>query len=175
MTLRAVNYSIGFFKYVNKKMKKLLIIVFFYSSFTFANPVDDAINKLCKQHNINPDVIRILIDTESAFKPHVVSNAGAIGLMQLMPATAKRFGVSNPYDPIQNVEGGIKYFSFLLKRYGYIKLALAAYNAGENAVDKYRGIPPYKETINYVKKISREFERKTGRVFSNPEMFIVVR
>jgi soluble lytic murein transglycosylase-like protein len=96
-----------------------------------------------------------MIRAESNYNSHAVSPKGAMGMMQLIPATAKRFGVANPFDTRENIEGGVKYLRFLLDYYkdDYPK-AIAAYNAGENAVDKYHGIPPYAETQNYVLRVA---------------------
>lgn len=106
------------------------------------------------RHGIDPRFIHAVIWQESKYKPQALSHAGAQGLMQLMPATARRFGCTNPHDMVSNVEAGTKYLSWLLKRFnGDVKLALAGYNAGEGAVDKYNGVPPYNETQNYVRKI----------------------
>ena len=103
--------------------------------------------------------IKAVIAVESSYNPKIVSHAGAQGLMQLMPDTAKRFNVSNPFDPDQNIRGGTKYLSFLHKRFnGDIKLILAGYNAGEGAVQKYNGIPPYKETIKYIPKVLKAYK-----------------
>jgi soluble lytic murein transglycosylase-like protein len=102
-------------------------------------------------------LVRSVIAAESAFRPDAVSYKGAIGPMQLMPATARELGV-NPHDPVQNIDGGARYLRDLLQKYDYFLWhALAAYNAGPGAVDKYRGVPPYRETINYVNKIDRAF------------------
>lgn len=103
---------------------------------------------------VDPRFIHAVIKQESRYQNKAISHAGAQGLMQLMPATAKRFGNTNPYDATSNVEAGTKYLKWLLKRFnGDVTLALAGYNAGEGAVDKYDGVPPYNETQNYVKKI----------------------
>jgi soluble lytic murein transglycosylase-like protein len=107
---------------------------------------------------VDPRFIHAVIKQESRYNPKAVSHVGAQGLMQMMPATAKRFGLKDPFDPAANVEAGTKYLKFLLKRFnGDVSLALAGYNAGEGSVDKYKGVPPYGETQNYVKKISATY------------------
>lgn len=107
---------------------------------------------------VDPRFIHAVIKQESRYNPKAVSYVGAQGLMQMMPATAKRFGLKDPFDPAANVEAGTKYLKFLLKRFnGDVSLALAGYNAGEGSVDKYKGVPPYGETQNYVKKISATY------------------
>jgi soluble lytic murein transglycosylase-like protein len=106
------------------------------------------------RHGIDPRFIHAVIWQESKYKSKALSHAGAQGLMQLMPATARRFGCTDPEDMASNVEAGTKYLRWLLKRFnGDVALALAGYNAGEGAVDKYHGVPPYNETQNYVRKI----------------------
>jgi hypothetical protein len=110
--------------------------------------------RIAENYGIDPALFQALIQQESSFDPSAVSSAGALGLTQLMPKTAKSLGVTNPLDPTQNMEGGAKYLAQLLKQFnGDRKLALAAYNAGPGAVVRSGGIPPYKETQNYVKKI----------------------
>ena len=107
------------------------------------------------KHAISPALVRAVIQAESAWNTRAVSSKGALGLMQLMPATAEQLGVTDPFDPVQNIRGGVQYLRWLLDRYdGNAELALAAYNAGPGAVDRYgRQVPPFRETRAYVKKI----------------------
>lgn len=114
----------------------------------------DEIRVIAARHGVDADLVEAVIRTESAFNPRAVSNKGAQGLMQLMPRTASALGVRNAFDPYQNIDGGVRHLRYLLDRYpGNVPLALAAYNAGEKAVDYYRGIPPYAETTQYVQRI----------------------
>jgi soluble lytic murein transglycosylase-like protein len=116
---------------------------------------DAAINEHSHRAGVSPDLVRAVIQVESAFNPTAVSTKGAMGLMQLMPATAQELGVSNPFEPDQNIRGGVTYLRRLLDRYNQkVDLALAAYNAGIGNVEKYGDVPPFKETRNYVKKIT---------------------
>jgi soluble lytic murein transglycosylase-like protein len=116
---------------------------------------DDLIREHARLNGVRTDLIRAVVQVESGFNPLAKSPKGAMGLMQLMPGTAKRFAVADPYNPQQNIEGGVKYLKFLLDRFPTTGLALAAYNAGEAAVDRFRGIPPYAETRDYVARILR--------------------
>ncbi|MCP6645536.1 lytic transglycosylase domain-containing protein [Klebsiella pneumoniae] len=113
----------------------------------------DLIAKYSEKYNVASSIIRELINQESRFNPRATSHKGAQGLMQLMPGTASDCGVTDAYDVEQNIDCGVRYFVSKLDKYNSVSLALAAYNAGDKAVDKYQDIPPYKETQNYVKTI----------------------
>lgn len=108
-------------------------------------------------YQVDPLLIRCIIEQESAYDPLALSPAGAMGLMQLMPDTAWLLGVDDPFDPEQNIEGGVRYFSQQLDHFGSVELALAAYNAGPGAVETWGGVPPYPETVNYVNSIMGRF------------------
>ncbi len=113
-----------------------------------------------RDFGVDEAVVRAIIHAESAYNPNAISRVGAQGLMQLMPATARRFGVANVFDIGQNIRGGVQYLAWLLRRFdGNLTLAAAGYNAGEGAVDRYRGVPPYDETQRYVQRVSVLAER----------------
>jgi soluble lytic murein transglycosylase-like protein len=120
--------------------------------------IDRIIFEVAENQGVDPRFVHAVIWQESKYDIRAKSHAGAQGLMQLMPATAKRFGCEHPNDPEENITAGTKYLSWLLKRFsGNVELALAGYNAGEGSVDKYDGIPPYSETQNYVKIITDRY------------------
>ena len=118
------------------------------------NQILDLVSKISEKYDMDEDLVNAVIRQESGFKTDAVSSAGAQGLMQLMPQTAKALGVKDAFNPVQNIEGGVKYLKNMMDKYnGNVILALAAYNAGPGNVDKYNGVPPFKETQNYVKNI----------------------
>jgi len=131
--------------------------------------LDAVIGEASATYGVSPDLVKAVIQTESQFDPMAVSPVGALGLMQLMPVTAAYLGVADPFDPRQNVNGGVKYLSILLDRFnGNVALALAGYNAGPTAVARHKGIPPFRETRGYVQKI-RALVSDTTSAFSIPE------
>jgi soluble lytic murein transglycosylase-like protein len=134
--------------------------------------INAAIEQAAARHNVDPNLVRAVIKVESNFNPHAVSRTGAMGLMQLMPVTARQLNVTNPFDPEQNVDAGVRHLRQLLDNFGGdVRLTLAAYNAGVGAVMRNSGVPPYSETRNYVKKITRLYW--SGKSGSTAGMFIV--
>jgi soluble lytic murein transglycosylase-like protein len=127
------------------------------SSFSYirdSNQYDSLISEFSKKYQVDFALIKAIIRAESGFNPAAVSRKGARGLMQLMPETASRLNVSNSFNPRENIEGGVRYFKYLLSLFNDdLRLSLAAYNAGENIVAEVRSIPPYRETVDYVKKV----------------------
>ena len=122
--------------------------------------IDHLVSQNSAQWNVDPALVKAIIANESGFNSNATSNVGAQGLMQLMPGTAQGLGVTNAYDPAQNVWGGTKYIKGLLDRFnGDVKMAIAAYNAGPGAVEKYGGVPPYAETQNYVQNVLASYEK----------------
>jgi soluble lytic murein transglycosylase len=120
----------------------------------------DLIDTIAMEHGVDPALVRAIIRAESNYEQRAVSRKGAQGLMQLMPGTAGRYAVSNAFDPAENIRGGVRYLRFLQDRFpGQLHLAVAAYNAGENAVARHKGIPPYAETKQYVARVFRFYDR----------------
>jgi soluble lytic murein transglycosylase-like protein len=130
--------------------------------------VEKLVREAAARHNVDPALVRAVIETESNWNPAAVSRKGATGLMQLIPTTAQRFGANDAFNPKQNVDAGVHYLKTLLERYnGNLDLALAAYNAGEGAVDRAHGVPAYRETRNYVQRVQDAYFRPgSGRLDS---------
>jgi soluble lytic murein transglycosylase-like protein len=131
-----------------------------------ASDINEAVERIAAQYALRPELIHSVIKVESNYNPMAVSSAGALGLMQLIPSTARRFGVADVFNPLQNIQGGARYLRHLLDLYkGNYRLALAAYNAGEGAVAKYGGVPPYRETQNYLVSVARRLEESRREAF----------
>ena len=123
---------------------------------------DDLIDQVARVHSVPPALVKAVIAAESAFDPQAVSHKGAQGLMQLMPATAAGLGVEDAFEPAENVRGGVNYLREMIDRYGDLTRAVAAYNAGPAAVDRYGGIPPYRETRAYVERVLTYYRHYHG-------------
>jgi soluble lytic murein transglycosylase-like protein len=134
--------------------------------------IDAAIDQAAARHNVDPNLVRSVVKVESNFNPNAVSRTGAMGLMQLMPATARSLNVSNPFDPQQNVDAGVRHLKRLLDSYnGDVRLSLAAYNAGAGAVARSAGVPHFRETQNYVRRITSMYNGSTEQhsyIFGKP-------
>lgn len=125
-----------------------------------ASGIDQAVQQIAAEHALSADLVHSMIKVESNYNARAVSPKGARGLMQLVPSTARRFGVSDAFNPRENIDGGVKYLRYLLDLYGgNYPLALAAYNAGEGAVARYRGVPPFHETQNYLIQLWKQLEK----------------
>jgi len=129
-----------------------------------AEKYEGEITRLAGEHGVDPALVKAVIKAESNYDNRAISRAGALGLMQLMPETARLRNVDNPFNPAQNIEGGVRHLKYLLSTFDDLKLVLAAYNAGENAVRRYGGIPPFPETRNYVTTVLSHYGRYGGLV-----------
>ncbi|MSO18868.1 MAG: lytic transglycosylase domain-containing protein [Acidobacteria bacterium] len=124
--------------------------------------IAELVSDAARRHQVDADLVHAIVRVESNYNPYAVSNRGARGLMQLIPATARRFGVMDSFDPRSNLDGGIRYLKYLMGMFkGDVRLSLAAYNAGEMAVTRNGGVPPYRETQNYIRKISELYSMST--------------
>jgi soluble lytic murein transglycosylase-like protein len=151
-----------------------LFATFLLSVQSRSTPYDGIIASLSREYNIPAKLVHSIIQAESDYEVQAVSHKGAQGLMQLMPATARQYGVDDVFDPAQNIRGGIRYLKDLMKLYNNsTNLVLAAYNAGQSAVEKYGGIPPYRETINYIEKIRKSSGIKSI-ISSGTEIYMFV-
>ena len=143
----------------DEKIQSLSILTTKESNLKESNPYDSLIYEFSKKYNVDFALIKAMIRAESGFNPIAVSKKGAKGLMQLMPETALRMNVSNIFNPRENIEGGVRYFKYLLSLFNDdLRLSLAAYNAGENLVSELRSIPPYRETVDYVRKVLNYYQ-----------------
>jgi len=123
---------------------------------------DELFNEIARTYNLDPKLLHAIAKVESNYNPRAVSPKGALGVMQLIPSTARLVGVSDPFDPRENIHGGARYLRYLLDKFGDLTLALAAYNAGPKAVEAYGGIPPYEETQRYVRSVLSLYQRLKG-------------
>ncbi len=123
---------------------------------------DELFNEIARTYNLDPKLLHAIAKVESNYNPRAVSPKGALGVMQLIPSTARLVGVSDPFDPRENIHGGARYLRYLLDKFGDLTLALAAYNAGPKAVEAYGGIPPYEETQRYVRSVLSLYQRLRG-------------
>lgn len=129
-------------------------------------PYGAIIYREARKHDLPPELVAAMVHTESDFRPKLVSNKSAQGLMQIVPSTARLLGIRDPFDPAQNIAAGTKYFRYLLNRFDNETIALAAYNAGEGNVERFGGIPPFPETRDYIAKVNRRTHRYRQRVHS---------
>ncbi len=130
-----------------------------YYSLYSKSKLFEIVKRIAKKYDVDPHLIMAIMKIESNMDVYAVSKKGAQGLMQIMPSTQKELGMDSPFDPEENIEGGIRYIRYLLDKYNNIELALAAYNAGPKTVDKYNGIPPYTETKRYIGSVLQEYRK----------------
>ena len=132
------------------------------SSFNLSTKFNELFEEVARTYNLDPKLLHAIAKVESNYNPRAVSPKGALGVMQLIPSTARLVGVSDPFDPRENIQGGARYLRYLLDKFGDLTLALAAYNAGPKAVEAYGGIPPYAETQRYVRSVLSLYQRLKG-------------
>ena len=148
----------------NDPPRSLTIDMFKEAYFREHVPYGDIIFREARKNDLSPELVAAMVHTESDFRRTLVSQKSAQGLMQIVPATARKLGISDPFDPQQNIAAGTRYFRYLLDRFDSETMALAAYNAGEGNVERFGGIPPFAETKNYIVKVNRRTDRYRQRV-----------
>jgi len=147
----------------NQSAAAKIVAANFRGTASTAADIDSAIEQAAARHNVDPNLVRAVVKVESNFNPNAVSRKGAMGLMQLMPSTARQLKVNNPFDPEQNVDAGVRHLKQLLESYGGdVRLTLAAYNAGAGAVARSSGVPHFAETQNYVRRITSLYNAGSG-------------
>lgn len=146
--------------------RALSLDVFKEEYFRTRVPYGSIIYREARRNDLPPELVAAMVHTESDFRPRLVSNKSAQGLMQIVPETARVLGIANPFDPEQNIAAGTKYFSYLLRRFGDERIALAAYNAGPTNVERFGGVPPFPETQSYIEKVNVRRSRYRARVKS---------
>jgi soluble lytic murein transglycosylase-like protein len=147
----------------NQSAAAKIVAANFRGTAATAADIDSAIEQAAARHNVDPNLVRAVVKVESNFNPNAVSRKGAMGLMQLMPSTARQLKVNNPFDPEQNVDAGVRHLKQLLESYGGdVRLTLAAYNAGAGAVARSSGVPHFAETQNYVRRITSLYNAGSG-------------
>ena len=146
-------------------MRRTLLILFSFASTAWAStaPFNQNVADAARRAHLDPKLVQAVVEVESNYNERAVSRKGAMGLMQVMPATAGELGIHQPFNALDNLQGACQYLRRLINRYsGDLKLALAAYNAGPHNVDRYKGIPPFKETRKYVKRVLAIYDRLKG-------------
>lgn len=150
--------------FLDSSRRPLTLDIFKKSYFERHIPYGGIIFREARRHRLRPELVAAIVHTESDFRPRLVSHKSAQGLMQIVPSTGKLLGIRDPFDPEQNIAAGTKYFRYLLDRFDNETMALAAYNAGEGNVARFRGIPPFRETQNYISRVNRRTDRYRLRV-----------
>ncbi len=150
-----------------EKVKAKRSLEWNFNEIAFSSNFEKIFQEVAQRFNLDPDLLKAMAKVESNFNPRAISPKGAMGVMQLIPSTAQLVGVDNPFDPIENIWGGAKYLRMLLDEFKDLKLSLAAYNAGPDTVRRFGGIPPYTETVNYVRNVLYYYDLLRNKRLSN--------